>query len=139
MNASSMSAMAALGQRRFVLLVEDDSDTRNLYRTRLKAEGFDVVAVGDGVEALRVLDQELPTAIVLDLGLPLLSGRDVAREVASRADTRHIPIVIVTGLDTGDLVGDVACILRKPIDLDTLVVTVRECVRLRRVDPALGA
>ena len=112
-----------------VLIVEDDAALRSLYRATLQLEGFAVVAVEDGVDALRHLEIDLPSAVVLDLDLPRLGGRDVGREIRGRADTRDVPIVIVTGGDTSDLdPRDYACILRKPLDPATIATAVRRCL-----------
>jgi CheY-like chemotaxis protein len=51
----------------------------------------------DGIEALYQLDSELPDLVVLDLGLPRLSGRDVQQDIFANPRTRHIPILVVTG------------------------------------------
>ena len=100
-----------------------------MYRTALTIAGYAVIAVEDGVDALRQLDTQAPDAVVLDLGLPRLGGRDVQREIASHADTRTIPIVVVTGSDvTGLEESDYACIMRKPIDPGQLVAAVRRCL-----------
>ena len=112
-----------------VLIVEDDPVLRSMYGAMLRMEGFTVVSVEDGVDALRYLEINHPAAVVLDLGLPRLDGRDVQREITNRVDMRGIPIVIVTGQETGDLdPKDFACILRKPIDPQLLVSAVRDCL-----------
>ena len=117
-------------RRGSILVIEDDRDTRDLFTTSLKAAGFHVIAVSDGVEALRALDTATPALIVLDLGLPRLSGRDVAREIAARADTRAVPVVVVTGLDADGLPATVPMtVLRKPIDPELLVRTVERRLR----------
>lgn len=60
-------------------------------------------------------DEWTPDVVVLDLALPRLDGRDLYYELRSRPDTRHIPIVVVTGSDTSDLDAKVfTSILRKP-------------------------
>ena len=59
-----------------------------------------MVAVEDGVDALRYVEGHTPSLVVLDLGLPRLGGEDVRRELASRPGIRDIPIVVVTGSDT---------------------------------------
>ena len=113
-----------------MLVVEDDPDLRALYRATLQLEGFAVVAVEDGVDALRQIELDHPAAVVLDLDLPRLAGRDVQREIQGHTDTRDIPIVVVTGGDTSDLnPTDFACILRKPLDPETIVTAVRRCLR----------
>ena len=113
-----------------VLVVEDDPELRALYRAMLQMEGFAVVAVEDGVDALRHIEVDPPDAVVLDLGLPRLGGRDVHREITGRMEMRGIPIVVVTGEPIDDLDPKVfACILRKPLDPQSLINAVRDCLR----------
>jgi two-component system, OmpR family, response regulator MprA len=120
-------------RRPAVLIVEDDPELRTLYRTALSLAGYSVVAVGDGLEALRRIDADPPDIVVLDMALPRLGGRDVSLEVGSHAETATIPIVVVTG-DARELnTSDFACVLQKPIDLDTLVRTVERCLREARL------
>ena len=118
---------------RTVLVVEDDAGLRNLYRSALAAAGYLVLAVEDGVDALRRLDSFSPDAVVLDLLLPRLHGRDVHRELKSRAETRDIPVVVVSGTDMDDLdPSEFACLLRKPIAADAVVVAVDRSLRAAR-------
>ena len=113
-----------------VLVVEDDRDVREFYATALRLAGYSVVAVEDGLDALRWIDQHTPAIIVLDLNLIRVSGRDVQRELRAHAHTRHIPIVVVTGGDTSDLnAAELACVLHKPVTAVALVEAVMNCLR----------
>jgi two-component system phosphate regulon response regulator PhoB len=101
-----------------------------MYKMALRAAGYAVIAVEDGADALRQIEQAVPALVVLDLGLPRLAGRDVHRELKARTHTRDIPIVIVTGTDISEAEAkDFACVLRKPCDADQLVAAVDQCVR----------
>ena len=121
---------------RTVLVVEDDLDLRTVFRYALTNAGYRVVDVEDGGDALRQVEREAPCAVVLDLGLPRVSGRDVQRELASSADTRRIPIVVVTGAATDDLdERDFAAILRKPVHAEAVVDVVDHVLRHRRPRP----
>ncbi len=114
-------------------LVKDDHALRELYRATLIAAGYAVVAVEDGIDALRYLEGHIPGLIVLDLALPRLGGHDVQRELASRVETRDIPILVVTGTDTRDLrVTDFDGVLRKPVTTDALVAAVEHGLRITR-------
>jgi CheY-like chemotaxis protein len=114
--------------RKRILIVEDDSDLRRMFRTALSLAGYDVDEAGDGLDALRIVEARAPDLVVLDLMLRALDGLSVQQELAARAITSHIPIVIVTasGLPLDGV--DVACILRKPVLPDDLVRTVQHCL-----------
>lgn len=115
----------------FVLVVEDDDRLRELYRSTLVGAGFTVIAVPDGIAALRVVETDrVPAVVVLDLSLPRLSGRDLGHELRASAHTRHIPIVVVTGTDGKDAEDlAVECVLRKPVLPERLIEAVNVCIR----------
>ena len=113
-----------------MLIVEDDPQLREVYRMALRAAGHVVLAVEDGTDALRQIEQAVPDLVVLDLALPRLGGHDVHRELKARPDTRDIPIVVVTGTDLSEAEArDFACVLRKPCDSDRLIAAVEQCLR----------
>jgi DNA-binding response OmpR family regulator len=118
--------MARLGN---VLVIEDDDQLRRLYRTALLLDGFDVTEAANGLEALRHLESTLFDLIVLDMGLPALSGRSFLLELTTKAGLRKIPVVIVTGSSKTFNSLKVARVLRKPVSTDQLVETVRYFVR----------
>jgi DNA-binding response OmpR family regulator len=111
-----------------VLIVEDDADLRRMFRTSLALAGYDVDEASDGVDALRIVEDRLPDLIVLDLVLRALDGISVQQELAARAVTRQIPIVIVTGSSIRTDALNVACVLHKPVMPDELVRTVQHCM-----------
>ena len=113
-----------------VLVVEDDPALRRLYQTSLTLEGYAVVAFEDGIDALRFLDgADVPEAVILDLDLPRLSGRDVREELLAHAGTSRIPVIVVTGNPTGIDHTTVACVLKKPVDMDALLTSIAACLR----------
>jgi CheY-like chemotaxis protein len=117
-----------VGSGRRLLVVEDDPDLRAVYSSTLRIAGFDVESCADGLDALHHIENHPPELVVLDIGLPRISGRTVYEEVASSPRTRRLPIVVVTG-DPGDLRETRwLCILRKPVDLDALITTVQQCL-----------
>ncbi len=112
---------------RIILLVEDDVPLRQLYRTALRVAGFYVTEAGNGLDALRALDADPPDLVVLDLGLPGVSGYAVHAELTAQTHTRHIPVLIVTGNEPQGAL-DVHCLLRKPVQPDDLVAAVNKCL-----------
>ena len=93
--SSLRSASSPKGYRPVVMMVEDDPDDRRIYGTVLYYNGFNVVLVPDGGSAKRVVSLIRPDLIVLDLGLPDVSGLSLCRELKSATDA---PIVVVSGL-----------------------------------------
>lgn len=118
-----------VGSRRVILIVEDDGDLRRMFRTALTLAGFAVEEASDGAGALYRIEQKPPDLVVLDLSLPTVSGLIVHQEIAAHAHTRSLPVVIVTGSTMNLDHMDVSCVLRKPVDLELLVTTVRRCLQ----------
>ena len=118
---------------RYILVVEDDPQLRELYRYSLRAAGYAVIGVEDGVDALRMIEQGNPRAVVLDLALPRLNGLEVFKDLRGNRATRAIPVIVVTGTDTSDLDrSQFACVLEKPISADELVDAVHNCLNTWR-------
>jgi DNA-binding response OmpR family regulator len=111
-----------------VLIVEDDSDLRQMLRTALAFADYRVIEASDGMAALQAIDRNPPDVVLLDLGLPVVTGAAVRQEIAAQAHTRHIPVVVITGEPGDHAALDVACILRKPVDPDRVVSVVRRCM-----------
>ena len=114
----------------YILVVEDDPEVRDSYRSALRAAGLAAVGINDRLGAMRLVESQRPSVVVLDLGLTRLDGREVHRELKSNPLTRDIPIVVVASTDNlADLnLDEVACLLNKPIDPQMLVVAVKHVV-----------
>ena len=98
-----------------VLIAEDEPALLATLSYNLEAGGFRVTQVDDGGEVMMHLDEELPDLVILDWMMPLLSGIEVCRQLKTRDDTKHIPVIMlsarseevdaVRGLDHPKLVG----------------------------------
>jgi DNA-binding response OmpR family regulator len=122
-------------ERPSVLIVEDDRATREMYEYALRMAGLTVVVANDGFAALRMIDQEVPDVIVLDLDLPHVTGMDVHEEVMAHAETRITPVVVVTGTEW-PMPASVFRILRKPINSETLVNAVLQALSSKDESPS---
>jgi CheY-like chemotaxis protein len=81
-----------------ILLVEDGKMLRIAGTRALTRAGYEVVAAVDGEEALRVARESPPDLILLDMMLPKVSGLDVLRGLKSDARTKHVPVIVLSGL-----------------------------------------
>jgi DNA-binding response OmpR family regulator len=115
-----------------VLLVEDDALLGSGLRSALGKSGFDVTWVRDGEAALDVLDSQTFIALVLDIGLPKISGTEVVRRL--RAQGCPVPILILTAGDSMlEKVTNLECgaddFLAKTVEMEELVARLRALVR----------
>lgn len=86
-----------------MLVVDDDEGVRTSVTWALEADGFDVVAVDNGLAAMREIDAQRPSLMVLDLSLPGLGGLDVLtrlRTSEAQKGERHLPIIVLSGRDS---------------------------------------
>src|SRR4030095_11531886 len=83
--------------RNHVLIVEDEQDIAGLIKHTLERTGdAEAEIVNSGDAALRAVSSRPPDLIILDLNLPVVSGVEVCRILRSRADARHVPIIMLT-------------------------------------------
>jgi phosphate regulon transcriptional regulator PhoB len=82
--------------RQKILVVEDESDIRELVRYNLTQEGFAVEEAADGAEALERIGRRAPDLVLLDLMLPRLSGLELCRQVRANPETSRLPIIVLT-------------------------------------------
>ncbi|MEY4255106.1 MAG: phosphate regulon transcriptional regulatory protein PhoB [Pseudomonadota bacterium] len=125
----------------YVLVVEDEDALATLLHYNLEKEGYRVSLAADGEEALTQVNEQLPDLIVLDWMLPKVSGIEVCRRLRGRAETRNVPIIMLTargeetdrirGLDTG---ADDYIV--KPFSMVELTARIRAV--LRRIRPGLA-
>jgi len=114
-----------------ILVVEDDTATREVLQRILEREGCDVEAVPDGERAVGALANRKFAAIVLDIALPKMSGTDVMEYIASTTPEVLNSIVVVTGLEAREirkLFPEICETLSKPVIPARLLSSVRRCL-----------
>jgi chemosensory pili system protein ChpA (sensor histidine kinase/response regulator) len=87
---------AAAGGPPLVMIVDDSLTVRKITSRLLTREGFEVVTAKDGLDALQVLGERIPDAILLDIEMPRMDGFEFTKTVKSDARTAHIPIIMIT-------------------------------------------
>ena len=79
-----------------ILVVEDNEPNRKMITRRLLWHGHDIVAVGDGAQAIALAHAARPDVILMDLSLPVLSGWEATRQIKASPATCAIPIIALT-------------------------------------------
>ena len=123
-----------------VLVVEDERDVADLIRYNLTKEGYDVVVAPTGSDALKQAREVHPDLVLLDIMVPQLNGWEICRRLKQDAETRAIPVIMVTGrVEEGDKVlgFEVGAddYVTKPFSPRELLARIRAVARRGRVDP----
>src|ERR1700753_2765369 len=119
-----------------ILVVDDNDANRKLLEARLSAEYFDVSTATSGAEAIAICEKALCDIVLLDIMMPEMDGFEVCRRLKSHVSTAHLPIVMVTALDSpADRVRGLEAgaddFVIKPIDEMQLIARVRSLARLK--------
>lgn len=85
-----------------VLLVEDDSWLRHIMAELLADDGYEVREAATGTQALALVEEQTPDAILLDLNLPELSGLEVLHEIRTGKQLLNLPVIVVSGSLDGE-------------------------------------
>lgn len=126
---------------RTILVVDDDADLRDSLEAALVSRGHHVAKAADGAEALEWLktNSNDPCVVLLDLMMPGMNGFELRSRMAADPDLATIPVVVITG---AGLLADRraaelrAEVLKKPIELKTLLATVRRFCTAGTPQPA---
>ena len=84
-----------------VLIADDSSDARDMYREYLEDHGFQVVTAEDGEAAVRTAKSDWPAAIVMDLAMPRMDGWEAIRRLRADPLTADIPIIALSAYAFG--------------------------------------
>jgi two-component system, OmpR family, alkaline phosphatase synthesis response regulator PhoP len=118
-----------------ILIVEDEKDIAGLIKHALERNGdAQVDIVGSGDAALKSMTDQAPDLVILDLNLPVVSGVEVCRILRSRADLRHVPVIMLTARTSEDdrvagLELGADDYITKPFSLRELTARVRAVLR----------
>lgn len=123
-----------------LLIAEDDEFLEKLYQAKLRSIGFPVELrfARDGVQALLALGSRVPDALILDLGLPALTGVDTLRALRKDARTARVPVIIVTGMSAEQVatLGPLppgTTVINKPVPFDRLSGYLEALYRLKQI------
>ncbi len=115
-----------------ILLVEDDSNLREIYGARLEAEGYEIVSAGDGEEALALAVREQPDLIISDVMMPKISGFDMLDILRSTPETKNVKVIVMTALSQeedrqrGEELGADRYVVKSQVTLDDVVAMVQD-------------
>mgnify|MGYP003385970514 CR=1 FL=1 len=114
-----------------ILLVEDDTNLREIYSARFEAESYEVITASDGEEALATAVRERPDIIILDVMMPKISGFDVLDILRSTPETKTTKVIMMTALSQesdrqrGESLGANQYLVKSQVTLEDVVNAVK--------------
>jgi two-component system, cell cycle response regulator DivK len=116
-----------------ILYVEDNEDNVYMLRRRLAKHGYEMIVAGDGAKGVEAALREKPDLILMDLGLPVLSGWEAAQQIKGSAVTNRIPIIALSahaldGEREKALAAGCDKFETKPVDLERLLQKVARLI-----------
>src|SRR6202140_3958034 len=130
--------MSAPQSHKGIILVADDNEAnRELLSALLSAEGYQVVCAADGQQALARVNSDSIDLALLDVVMPRPTGFEICQEMKSMPETRLIPIILLTSLNSdADRIHGIMCgaddFLNKPVNKHELLARVHSLLRLKQ-------
>ena len=121
--AAASQALEGVGENeKTILIVEDDQVFRETVASTARGYGFVPIETGDGEVALEVLNLRRPSAILLDIKLPGISGMGLLEMIKRKPELRHIPIHMISAMDYQQNAFRLGAMgyLSKPVSLDNV-------------------
>ena len=120
-----------MGEIKKIVLVEDEIDTAKVIVKRLATAGYNVMVSQDALQAFRIINEERPDLVILDLMLPGGGGLSVLERMRLSAFTTHIPVVVLTGMKDEThkkkvLDEGVDAYLEKPYEAQELLTVIKD-------------
>ena len=88
-----------LNQSRYILVVDDDSTTREILRKMLVKDGWRINEAEHGKNAIKYIENEVPELILLDLLMPVMDGFKFLKELKKKPEWAKIPVIVITSKD----------------------------------------
>lgn len=116
-----------------ILLVEDNTYTREIFATMVEHLGFCCVTANDGCEGVAKALSESPDVIFMDYMMPLMDGLDATRGIKAQSATAHIPVVIFTAVLGEEILSAAAeagatTVLVKPASMNAIDHVLCDCL-----------
>jgi len=108
-----------------IMIVEDDEDLHTLYGLYLQGEDYEILRAYNGQEAFRIMENEQPAVIILDMIMPVMDGEEFYVRLRTEKKMTEVPVIIASVNDKMSsrilALGKVYAILKKPFTIEVLV------------------
>jgi DNA-binding response OmpR family regulator len=131
-----------MGQKKKILIVDDERDIVRALTIRLKGAGYDVVTAFDGAQAIFMAYKENPDLILLDIRMPAGDGFSVAEKLRSSRQTLNIPVIFLSGSPEKNAEERAMGLgsrffIKKPYDPEELLDAIRRVLAIDSASPEI--
>jgi len=142
-NAHSSSTHRGRGRRRraaaTILMVDDYADNRSMMKKLLEMSGYQVLEAENGVDAVKLTQENHPGLVIMDLGLPLLNGMEAAKLIRQIPEVKAVPIIALSAYDDAEIREEAIAsgcdeYLTKPVDYAKLEVTIQDLLKVKQTN-----
>lgn len=89
-----------VNQQKTICIIDDDSIIVSMYRKKFELDGFKTVTASNGIDGLKIIKQEKPDIVLLDIVMPKLDGLELLKRMRALREIAGIPVIILTNLDS---------------------------------------
>ena len=137
-NSSTEITNSSTEPSNYILVAEDDQDVAFLITEMLKEEGYEYVWAQDGLEALEIMDKQIPNLLITDIMMPRMDGIELIKNVRKDENKCQMPVIVVSARteDADRLIGLEAgaeVYLGKPFNSEELMLRVRKLLEQREM------
>jgi adenylate cyclase len=112
-----------------ILVVDDDPDIIEVLSHVLERRGYRVRTAENGREGIELARQSIPSLVLLDLMMPVMTGIEFLEEVAKDETLAGVPIMVMSAwAEEGARFKNVSAVIRKPFDLRQLLDRIEDCL-----------
>ena len=129
-----------MGQKKRILIVDDERDIVKALTIRLRGAGYEVVTAFDGAQGIFMAHKENPDLIILDIRMPAGNGFSVAEKLKQSTNTLAIPVIFLTGSPERDSEEKAMTLgarfyVKKPYDPEELLDAIKRALE-KEADPS---
>jgi len=107
-----------------VMIIDDDPTLRSLLEQAFRRNGYQTLLAQNGYEALALIEEGLPSIIILDLMMPVMDGWRFLELREKMEDLSRVPVIVITGLDSTGFLANITAKLTKPFDLFAILALI---------------
>jgi PleD family two-component response regulator len=92
--------------KKVILIVEDDKPAENALKQKLEKEGLSVLVASNGLECIKILDENTPNLVLLDILMPIMDGIETIKKMKENERTKNIPVVLLTNSNSNEKISE---------------------------------